>query len=493
MHPFLRIAPGHVGALAALALGALALTSCGGAATDPDAPAGPRLVLVSAHDQEADVGTTLPIVVRIMAPDGRPVKGTVITFTVTGGGGTVSPASVESDSTGQARASWTLGAVEGMNGVTVAASGAAPSSVSITATGHWPAFIAASITAGAYHSCGITAAHEAYCWGDNSKGQLGDSTVDASYIPVEVTGDHEFVQITAGQDHTCALDTSGAAFCWGGNSFGQLGIGIRDSVEIPTPVAGGLKFTALSTSSVHTCGLTAQGAAYCWGGNQFRQLGTGSGTWAWAPVPVAGNYAFRQVVAGWRHTCGITSTGATLCWGWNEFGALGDSTTVTRDVPTAVHTALVFRTLSAGFDDTCGITDDLHGYCWGDNNAGGGGTGTLGDTLLVPTPIAGSYAFTQLTSGYEYTCGVTSGGSLLCWGGNSSATLGIGDASNTPTVLPTPVALSGVSFSAVTGSMMHTCAIASTGVTYCWGLNLYGEVGDGTAQIRGAPVRTRAR
>ena len=229
---------------------------------------------------------------------------------------------------------------------------------------------------------------------------------------------------------------SGAAFCWGGNSFGQLGIGIRDSVEILTPVAGGLSFIALSTSGVHTCGLTAQGAAYCWGGNQFRQLGTGSDAWAWAAVPVAGHYTFRQVVAGWRRT---------------------------------------------------------YGYCWGDNNADGGGTGTTGNTLPLPTPIAGNYSFTQLTSGYEYTCGVTSGGPLLCWGGNSSAMLGVGNASNTPTALPIPVVLFGVSFSAVTGSMMHTCAIASTRVTYCWGLNQYGEVGDSTTQIRSAPVRVRAR
>jgi alpha-tubulin suppressor-like RCC1 family protein len=483
---FFRIFVARGSAVVALVISASQVTSCGDGGTSPPKFVG-KLIRVSDNGQAADVGTAVPIDVRVADANGGAVKGITLTFTVTRGGGSVSPVSAQTDGAGQASAEWTLGPAIGLNEVTVTAARVSGSPLSVTATGRSPSFFATIIAAGAYHTCGITPAHVAYCWGDNSYGQLGDSTTTPSLVPVRVTGNHTFAQITAGQDHTCALDTGGAGFCWGDNSFGQLGVGIAASTTVPTPVVGNLTFSSISTASVHTCALTIAQTLYCWGGNMNGQLGSNGNVWSSSPVLVAGGHQFRSFVAGWRHTCGIAVSGETLCWGANEFGAVGDSTTTDRLAPTRVHTMLLFDKLGAGFDNTCGITHDQHGYCWGDNNAGGGGTGTMGDTLLVPKAIVGSNLFVQLASGYEYTCGVST--QLLCWGGNSAATLGDGQASNTPTLTPTRVAITGVNFLAVAGSMMHTCAIAFDRAVYCWGVNLYGEVGDGTTQIRFAPVR----
>ena len=68
----------------------------------------------------------------------------------------------------------------------------------------------------------------AYCWGQNNDGQLGDNSPDDSTIAVPISYTSGLTagtvaQITSGAYHTCALNTSGLAYCWGYDAYGQLG------------------------------------------------------------------------------------------------------------------------------------------------------------------------------------------------------------------------------------------------------------------------------
>lgn len=85
-----------------------------------------------------------------------------------------------------------------------------------------------AIAAGALHTCALTADGEAYCWGRDNYGQLGDGgTAQDSAEPVRVVGNHSFAAVRAFGSHTCATTSSGEAFCWGYNLDGQLGDGSR--------------------------------------------------------------------------------------------------------------------------------------------------------------------------------------------------------------------------------------------------------------------------
>jgi alpha-tubulin suppressor-like RCC1 family protein len=95
------------------------------------------------------------------------------------------------------------------------------------------------------------------------------------------------VAITAGQRHTCGLDAGGLAYCWGDNSLGQLGDGTTTPRTIPTLVIGGLSFAYLKAGDLSTCGVTTAGVAYCWGDNEFSQLGDGTSAGSASPVKVA--------------------------------------------------------------------------------------------------------------------------------------------------------------------------------------------------------------
>ena len=199
----------------------------------------------------------------------------------------------------------------------------------------------AVISAGSEHTCGISTAGEAFCWGRNTTGQLGTSASTLSClggttacsdfpVPVNAPPGITFTSISAGTDHTCAIATTGAAYCWGSNSLGQLGTGATaPGGPVPVPVSGGLTFTQISAGDGFTCALTQAGAAFCWGDNSNLALGigpfSGGGSVQAAPVAVLGGHAFARLSAGNSHVCAITLSGDAFCWGSNLFGALGNT------------------------------------------------------------------------------------------------------------------------------------------------------------------------
>ena len=84
-----------------------------------------------------------------------------------------------------------------------------------------PAFT--SISVGSAHACALTSDGTAYCWGDNSGGQLGDSTLTTWQEPVPVATTLRFKSISAGVQHTCGVTLDGPVACWGRNQAGEVG------------------------------------------------------------------------------------------------------------------------------------------------------------------------------------------------------------------------------------------------------------------------------
>ena len=291
-----------------------------------------------------------------------------------------------------------------------------------------------SLSAGAFHTCGLTTSGAAYCWGWNATGQLGDGSTATRFAPVAVAGGITFASLTVGgidpvtpfpwKSHTCGLTSGGAAYCWGDNSYGQLGDGSTTLRLTPVAVAGGLTFASLKAGGVHTCGLTTGGAVYCWGGNGSGQLGDGSINPTVAPVAVAGGLTFASLAAGRLSTCALTGGGTAYCWGWNASGQLGIGSTNMSLIPVAVAGGLNFASIVARGYNACGLTGAGAAYCWG---AGGGavGNGTTADQT-TPVAVAGGLLFASLTPGGSHNCGLTSAGAAYCWGLNLDGRLGDG-------------------------------------------------------------------
>jgi hypothetical protein len=159
--------------------------------------------------------------------------------------------------------------------------------------------------------------------------------------------------ISARRYSTCAVRGNGEAYCWGRNDTGQLGDGTSTDRTTPTRVATTIPFVSIGTGAQHACGLTSWGAAYCWGSGAIGASATSNSS---TPVPVAGGHPFIQLSAGGWHTCGVTSDGSLYCWGDNYAGRLGDGTTTSRQTPVQVGTGTAWLRVFAGDLHTCGIT-----------------------------------------------------------------------------------------------------------------------------------------
>jgi alpha-tubulin suppressor-like RCC1 family protein len=369
----------------------------------------------------------------------------------------------------------------------------------------------AMVSAGSRHTCGVTPSGVAYCWGDNSSGQLGNGTTTNSATPVPVSGALSFATVSAGGNHTCGATSAGVAYCWGDNSSGQLGNGTTTNSAMPIVVAGGHMYAALSAGGRHTCGVTGF-TVFCWGDNSSGQLGNGTLTNSSVPVAISsvGGSTSILVSAGSNHTCmdtvvsaGLGFIGLVYCWGDNSSGQLGNGTMTNSAVPVFTNYPQDPSLLSAGTLYSCSLTATSGVssvvFCSGNNGAGQLGNGTMTNSA-APVSVSGGFHFTSLSAGALHACSPvkssvngTAFSYMYCWGDNSSGQLGNGTKTNS--AVPIVVA-GGLNFAAVSAGGRHTCGVigigsflpAAAAAVYCWGDNTFGQLGNSWTTSSPVPV-----
>jgi len=324
------------------------------------------------------------------------------------------------------------------------------------------------VAVGGLHACGLSTAGAAYCWGYNVLGQLGNGTNDFNAVrnptPTAVAGGRVFTSLSAGFYHTCGLTVAGEIFCWGDNEVALLGSPVAETCtannqgstvtfpcsKTPRIVAGGVTYSALSVGSLHTCAVATSGAAYCWGLNHLGALGIGVADTVtrYQANLVTGSRTYTAIVSGFNHSCGIATGGAAFCWGENYDGTLGTGTndTLPHPTPLAVAGGHNYTMLTSSGWHTCGVTTSGSNLCWGYNEDGQ--LGSVATAICVydlngyscsptPTAVSGSVKFTAMSAAWFSTCGVTSKSGIYCWGDNGLGQLGTGN--DLSAVSPVPV------------------------------------------------------
>jgi alpha-tubulin suppressor-like RCC1 family protein len=347
------------------------------------------------------------------------------------------------------------------------------------------------VATGGDHTCAITTAGEAYCWGRGSDGQLGNGEIVDAFTPVRVAGDQTFKAITTGDAHSCGLDESGIAYCWGWNAFYQVGSGFAATTRIPVPIDGSARFTAISAGAHHTCAIAEDRRVLCWGYNRWGQNGNGFTQTTIPAEPTSVILDAAAVSAGGYHTCAVTRNGSAYCWGSNYYGQLGIGSDVLFSAdPLPVKTDLRFTRIDAGANHTCAIATDGQSYCWGSAEYGELGDGAAFKPGLpgpaTPVLVRLISSTSLISAGVNQTCAVERRAGTYCWGRGTEGQLANGDAANFAIRQPIK---GDIAFDILsTGGTTHACGISS-GILYCWGTGRAGQLGAGANTISHEPQR----
>jgi alpha-tubulin suppressor-like RCC1 family protein len=103
--------------------------------------------------------------------------------------------------------------------------------------------------------------------------------------------------------------------------------------------------------------------------------------------------------------------------------------------------------------------------------------------------VAGIAGAVAISAGWMHTCAVLGNGTVHCWGQNQFGQLGNGTTSGSTTQVTVSGITSAVAITA--GWWHHSCALLGDTTVRCWGINDWGQFGNGTRTNSSAPVTMR--
>lgn len=319
-----------------------------------------------------------------------------------------------------------------------------------TSTAQAPSSVGAQIASAYGVYCAIQN-DEAYCWGDNTHGQLGNGTIGYSSTPVKVAGLSNVTSIAVGGTEFDSADSAttranvcatadGKAYCWG-QDFGGLFGSTDDYEERSTPAAiADLNSATAITTDQHTACAIDSGFVYCWGRTLSGQGGVNA-TDIEKPTKVDGLSDAVQIVTQNDTTCAVTKSGKLYCWGDNSNGQLTLDTESVRSRATPVFIESLSEVSSV----------------------------SIGSGLATVNEAGDIGRFTEVCA--------TADRKLYCWGGYPTIDpVGVSLRSEPVLIEQSPPA------DFVTTDV-HTRCVISDNQPFCWGNNRYGQLGNGTVDF----------
>jgi alpha-tubulin suppressor-like RCC1 family protein len=301
----------------------------------------------------------------------------------------------------------------------------------------------------------------------------------------------QVVQIATSNSDGYALTSSGAVWAWGVATYGELGNGGHPAYStraVKVEFPAGVRIVSLANPMPFDGALAidSQGHVWGWGLNAIGDLCL-SGVKELRPSELP--LSDVTLATGARTHSLFYSGGKVYACGAGEYGVLGTGSTTSSSTPVPVlglPSAAPVTALTSSWEGSGALLNNGAYYNWGYNAAGQLGDGTTGDSALpvqVTLPAAVQQVF-QGGSGPKngQTVAILGNGSVWAWGNNERGQLGDGtrDSSGVPLRVDVP---RGVTFVKVSSGGYASYAIDRSGRLWAWGDNKSGQLGTGSGTM----------
>ena len=296
----------------------------------------------------------------------------------------------------------------------------------------------------------------------------------------------------------------GKLYAWGHDGDGALGLGEDSPIGSParqlTPArVGSDDWLDIGAGWSHSMAIRRDGKLFAWGDNVSWQFGafqigivpiddivTGSNS----PLQI-GNESWSRVACGEGHTLAIRADGSLFAWGMNNYGQIGDGTAEGNRQPFMVRQGIV------GFEMEAVAAGQWHSLAsrwssfkaWGKSGNGQLGIGAIpeyvGTPRLQATPEDVHFVSNPkvIAAGGENSAAIDSSGYLYVWGLNNFGQVGDGTWMGENAAKYSPVKIGNEKWKAVScGTNFFTAAIRADGKLFSWGQRQY-PFGAGSAEM----------
>ena len=348
-----------------------------------------------------------------------------------------------------------------------------------------------SVSGGGLHSLFLKNDGTVMASGRNMSGQLGDGGgIDYNAVPVQVSGLTGIIAVSAGDFHSLFLKNDGTVWACGDNSYGQLGDSTTTGRFTPVQVSGLTGITAISAESFHSLFLKNDGTVWACGYNYNGQLGDGTTINRLAPVQVAGLTNVTAIEGGWYHSLFLKTDGTAWACGGNGSGQLGDGTLTSKSTPIQVSGLSGMVKVTGGGLHSLFLKSDGSVWACGNNDEG-----QLGDNSqtgkTTPIQIPSLIGITAVDAENHHSLFLKNNGTVWACGNNYDAQLG--DSTTINRLTPIETAGYGMQVGTISGNSdvcsgtTHTYSISavSGAVSYTWGVPSGSTItsGQGTTSI----------
>ncbi len=346
-----------------------------------------------------------------------------------------------------------------------------------------------AIACGAYNTMILMLTGNIYGVGYNGYGQLGDGTTANKYVMTKMINNTGQTpdSIYCGSNHTIVFMNNGSIYGTGVNGGGQLGLGNTNNKTTLTSmtIPSGKTPTLISCGGNHTIVKMDDGSVYGTGRNTNGQLGNGTiiNKTTLTEMTIYSGKTTSSISCGFAYTMLTMTDGSIYGVGYNYDGQFGDGTIISK----STFSELINDTTKTPLFVTCGANHtmicmtDYSIYGTGYNNAGQLGLGFSTDkTYFTSIPNISEKTPIAIYCNYNITIILMTDGTLYGSGYDTYGQLGFGSTSITQyTFIPLTIPDGKTPIAGSCGNN-HTIILMYDGTIYGAGYNYYGQLGNGT-------------